>query len=355
MAETCARNSCGRDCLADGRPARSVARAAGRLALALSVLGAATALVPLAMLLPGHRRQQRGTFLLQLLSRAMLRAIGVRVERRGFPASGPCLVVANHVSWLDVLVLTAQVPMVPVAKSEVAGWPLLGPLAARLGTLFIRRGSQRELPATVAELTASLRRGHRVQVFPESTTRCGASLLRFRRAAFQAAVDAAVVIAPAALSYRRVDGSASDAVAFVGDDDLLAGVWRMLRGGPVSVQVQWLGVIPAGIGIEHRSRSRALAAWRAEHAVASALGQPVVDRPPVRRAKVPDLPRPPEFPSATNSRRPCPDPWAGRPKHSSAHPFVWGGLAAARQRPERIMSVAPATATRPCDAQRLGY
>ena len=85
MAETCARNSCGRDCLADGLPARSVARAAGRLALALSVLGAATALVPLAMLLPGHRRQQRGTFLLQLLSRAMLRAIGVRVERRGFP------------------------------------------------------------------------------------------------------------------------------------------------------------------------------------------------------------------------------------------------------------------------------
>ena len=183
--------------------------------------------------------------------------------------------------------------MVPLAKSEVAQWPLIGGLARRLGVLFIRREYRRELPGAVAELTAMLRRGHRVQVFPESTTRCDRSSLRFHRAAFQAAVDAAVVIAPASLGYRSAAGNPSCAVTFIGDDQLVTSLWRILRGGAVTASVRWLPVIPASVGVEHRSHSRALAARRAERAVAADLGRAVTARPPMRRAPdVPPAPRP---------------------------------------------------------------
>lgn len=236
-------------------------------------------LVPLAAV-PVHARTRAGTALLQHLSRLMLRAIGISVERRGSPATGPCLVVANHVSWLDVLVLAAAAPMVPVAKAEVHSWPLIGSVATRLGAVFVHRDRPRELPQVVAAITSTLRRGHRVQVFPESTTGCGGSVHLFRRAAFQAAVDAAVVIAPVTVAYRAADGGPAP-VAFVADDDLVSSLRRILRGGRVIVQVHWLPVIPAAVGTDHPARHRALAARRAEWAVAHALGLPVVGRPAV--------------------------------------------------------------------------
>ena len=288
MAETCGRSRCDRTCLPGSVPVRSVLRAIGRLALVLAVVGAATVVLPVVTAIPGHHRQHRAAAALRALSRVLLRAIGIRVHRRGTPATGPCLVVANHLSWLDVLVLTSQSAMVPLATSEVAQWPLIGGVARRLGVPFVRREQWRGLPDSVDQLTALLRRGHRVQVFPESTTRCGSSLLRFHRAVFQSAVDAAVVIAPVSLGYRAADGLPSEAVTFVGDDLLVSSLWRILRGGAVTACVRWLPVIPATVGTEHKARSRALAAWRAERAVASALGRSVAGRPPVRR--VPDAP-----------------------------------------------------------------
>ena len=246
--------------------------------LAAGVLGIAVLLVPLVTAIPGHRRTRRAAVLSQLIARGLLRALRVDVQRSGTPAPGPCLVVANHVSWLDVLVLAAAAPMVPVAKAEVARWPVLGGMATRLGAVFVQRDQLRQLPDVVAEVTSALRRGHRVQVFPESTTGCGTALRPFHRAAFQAAVDAAAVISPVALSYRDSSGAPTAAVAFVGEDDLVGSLWRILRTGPVTVRVRWLPPIPAAVGTEHRARSRALAARRAERAVAVALGQPVIGR-----------------------------------------------------------------------------
>lgn len=252
-------------------------RSAVHAGVAAAVLGVAVLLVPLVTAAPSHRRTRGAAVLAQLIARLLLRALRVRVQWRGTPTPGPCLVVANHVSWLDVLVLAAAAPMVPVAKAEVASWPVLGGLATRLGAVFVQRENLRELPGVVAEVTAALRRGHRVQVFPESTTGCGTALRPFHRAVFQAAVDAAAVISPVALSYRG-GGSPAPPVAFVGEDDLLGSLWRILRSGPVTVRVRWLPPIPAAVGTEHPARSRALAARRAERAVAVALGQPVIGR-----------------------------------------------------------------------------
>lgn len=93
-----------------------------------------------------------------------------------------------------------------LAKSEIGAWPVLGALAARAGTLFIERDRIRALPETVATVTRALLAGNRVTVFPEGSTWCGRAQGPFRRAAFQAALDARVPVQPVRLRYRLADG-----------------------------------------------------------------------------------------------------------------------------------------------------
>nr|WP_221375766.1 lysophospholipid acyltransferase family protein [Actinoplanes polyasparticus] len=155
------------------------------------------------------------------VARAMLAVLGVRLVRRG-PALKPgSLLVANHVSWLDILVLTAVSPVRLVAKGEVGAWPGIGSLAGLSGAIFIDRSRPKALPATVAEVAAALRSGRTVAAFPEGTTFCGTSQGRFRPALFQAAVDAGAPVVPASIRYD------STAAAFIGDDTLVDSVRRV--------------------------------------------------------------------------------------------------------------------------------
>jgi 1-acyl-sn-glycerol-3-phosphate acyltransferase len=158
---------------------------------------------------------------LRTLAKSMLAVLGVRVVQRG-PAPRPgSLLVANHVSWLDILVLTANQPVRLVAKGEVGAWPGIGTLAKLSGAVFLDRSRPKALPATVGEVAAALRAGRSVAVFPEGTTFCGANQGRFRPAMFQAAIDANAPVVPTSISYD------SPAAAFIGDDTLWSSVRRV--------------------------------------------------------------------------------------------------------------------------------
>ncbi|NKY14399.1 lysophospholipid acyltransferase family protein [Streptomyces somaliensis] len=174
-------------CATPALPVAGPLRAALRLTAGVGAVLAGVLLAPFtALLTPAGRR-----LLTRLWCRAVLRAFGVRVRVTGHPpTSGPLLVVANHVSWLDVPLVAAVLPGRMVAKREVRHWPLLGPLAAFGGTLFLDRDRLRALPGAVRSLARSLTAGHRVVVFPEGSTWCGRAHGRFRPAAFQAALDA---------------------------------------------------------------------------------------------------------------------------------------------------------------------
>jgi 1-acyl-sn-glycerol-3-phosphate acyltransferase len=162
----------------------------------------------------------RGTAL-RALARTMLAVLGVRSVRRG-PALRPgSLLVANHVSWLDILVLTAVAPVRLVAKGEVGRWPAIGSLAGLSGAIFIDRNRPKTLRATVDEVAAALRSGRTVAAFPEGTTFCGANQGRFRPALFQAAIDAGAPVVPVSICYD------STGAAFIGDDTLWASVRRV--------------------------------------------------------------------------------------------------------------------------------
>ncbi|MFD8664447.1 lysophospholipid acyltransferase family protein [Streptomyces microflavus] len=206
---------------------------------AWTLLGVACA--PPVRLLPAPARG----WLVRRWARGVPRAFGVRVTVRVHPyapGSGGELVVANHISWLDIPLVASVLPGRMLAKSEVGRWPLLGRLAGLGSTLFIDRDRLRALPGAVDTVAAALRAGSRVVAFPEGSTWCGrGSGGVFRPAVFQAAIDAEVSVRPVRIIY----GTAG-AVAFVGDDPLAASLWRVVRAAGLTAEVHVLAPIPAG-------------------------------------------------------------------------------------------------------------
>jgi 1-acyl-sn-glycerol-3-phosphate acyltransferase len=131
-------------------------------------------------------------------SRDMLKALGVALHSQGdVPTHGPVLMVCNHVTWLDILVLHACSHARFVAKSEVHHWPLIGPMAAAAGTLFIERASRRDAMRVVHQMVAALQAGDVLAVFPEGTTSDGLQLLPFHANLIQAAISANAPVLPA--------------------------------------------------------------------------------------------------------------------------------------------------------------
>jgi 1-acyl-sn-glycerol-3-phosphate acyltransferase len=174
-------------------------------------------------------------------ARRLLTELGVEVatdtDRLSAPGARGTLIVANHLSWLDIVAALAIEPTAFLAKREVGRWPLISALARGCGTLYIGRNDLRGLPAVVGSVAATLRSGRSVLVFPEGTTWCGRHGGGvFRRAAFQAAIDAGAPMRP--LTFEYFQGDEPSAVAsFVGDDTLLRSLRRVTRASSLRVRV----------------------------------------------------------------------------------------------------------------------
>jgi len=161
--------------------------------------------------------------LVQAWSRRLLALYAIRLEVDGEPpGSRAALVVANHVSWLDVVVLNAVTPLRFVAKAEVRCWPLIGRLARKAGTLFIHRERMRDAGRMKDLVSGALQRGERVAVFPEGTSTCGDRVLPFRASLLQSAVAAHATIHPVSIRYVADDGAHCEGVAYYGDRTFLS-------------------------------------------------------------------------------------------------------------------------------------
>jgi 1-acyl-sn-glycerol-3-phosphate acyltransferase len=171
-----------------------------------------------------------------------LQILQVRVhitgERPSHRATGT-LCVANHVSWIDVLALNAIRPMCFVAKVEVRGWPIIGYLASRAGTVFFTRRPH-ELIQVNESIRSALHDGRCVALFPEGTTSSGQSVLHFHSGLFQSAVDGQALIWPIALRYSRHDKSLAQHAAFVGNQSLMGSIHRVLTGPPLHLYLRHL-------------------------------------------------------------------------------------------------------------------
>jgi len=215
-----------------------------------------------------------------------LRALGVslRVRRERPRCDGPRLLVANHISWLDVYAVNAVEEARFVAKSETRTWPLLGAITAAFDSLFIIRGSCRDAARVKDAAAAALRHGDTIVVFPEGTTTDGTVLRRFYPALFQAAIDAGAAVQPVAIRYPNDDGTPNRAAAFVDDMTFLESLGRILTQPHLTAEVIFGPVIPAA------GRTRGELAELARRHIAEQLVpmgctvEPQVLRRPITRA-----------------------------------------------------------------------
>lgn len=190
-----------------------------------TLVGLLTIVFVFPRLAPTHRDAR-----VQAWAAHMLTLIGIDLKVTGAPpAQGPVLLVANHISWLDILVMHAARHCRFVSKSDVKHWPLIGRLATGAGTLYIERESRRDAMRVVHHMAERLREGDILAVFPEGTTSDGVTLLPFHANLLQAAISADAPVQPVALKFiDRRTGVLSLAPCYIGDDTLVGSIWRTL-------------------------------------------------------------------------------------------------------------------------------
>jgi 1-acyl-sn-glycerol-3-phosphate acyltransferase len=222
-----------------------------------------------------------------LFHRLFLRLFGIRVTIRGNPPESgtPTLVLANHVSWLDIPVMASTVPLSFIAKSEVATWPVFGPLSRLQRCIFLDRG-RKAATAEVNELVAErLHRGEIIVLFPEGTTGDGNRVLPFRSSLVGAARAAlvgegrelreSIRLQPLAIAYTRREGlpvtrRERPQIAWYGDMDLLPHLAAFAREGPLDAVLWWGEPIVFEPGTD-RKRATAAAEAVIRRAVRSAI------------------------------------------------------------------------------------
>jgi 1-acyl-sn-glycerol-3-phosphate acyltransferase len=168
---------------------------------------------------PAQRLRARAAWL-HRWSRFASRVVGIRITTRGsMPPSG--LLVSNHLSYLDVIVLSSIRPCVFVAKRDVAGWPFFGWLARAAGTIFVDREQRLSSPAVVDLVRATLASGSVVVLFPEGTSSDGSTVLPFKSALLESAVQLRCPVASASIQYALDNGSVADEVCYWRDMTLV--------------------------------------------------------------------------------------------------------------------------------------
>ena len=172
-------------------------------------------------------------------SSQLIAKLGLQLHVSGVPVKHG-MIVANHISWLDILAIHAAHFCRFIAKSDIKAWPVIGYLTAGSGTLFVERSSRRDAHRVVDTVAKRLLEGDCVALFPEGTTGEGRELLPFHANMIQSAIDAGAVIQPVSIQFiDTIKGTQSFAPCYVGDESLLQSVWRTLNAKGIVVKLQF--------------------------------------------------------------------------------------------------------------------
>lgn len=194
------------------------------------------------------------------------RLFGIRVKVFGTPLPGGVMFVANHINWLDIVLLHSQHMMGFVAKAEIARWPLLGWLATRAETIYHARGSSDSLNGVMHQMAERLRAGRAVAAFPEGRTTSGAALGTFHARIFQPAISAGALVQPVALRYGE-RGEAQTIIAFTATENFMSNLLRLIAEPPRIAEVHFLE--PVAPSADGRRRMAEQCRSRIEAAMAS--------------------------------------------------------------------------------------
>lgn len=246
-----------------------VARVLGVVSLGLGMAGMFGLLERLGLNTTMDRRQRWSQFFMTRLSNAL----PFRVRVVGELPATPMLWVSNHVSWTDIALLGQLTPLSFLSKSEVRGWPVAGWLAAKAGSLFIRRGAG-DSQLIREQMTRHLQQPLPLLMFPEGTTTDGNSVRTFHGRLLSAAIDSRVSLQPVAIRYLR-NGEVDAIAPFVGDDDLLSHLLRLFSHEQGEVEIHLLEPLAS------HAQERAVLALRAQEAIRRVVTAPVTPIDPL--------------------------------------------------------------------------
>lgn len=179
-------------------------------------------------------------------------------------ASG--MILANHISWIDIYALNSVIPVRFIAKSDINTWPVFGYLARKSGTIFINRTSRKDTARIVDKTAESLLNNNNVAFFPEGTTTDGTILGHFKSSLVQAAINANAAIKPLAIRYPNPDGSPNPKLAYANETTMAESMMCALRTKQPIVELHFLPPINSQVG------NRQEITQKAHSAIAAALG-----------------------------------------------------------------------------------
>lgn len=220
----------------------------------------------IAALSPGRTLTETpaGQRVIRLWHRILLAILGLRLRIHGEPPRAPVLIVANHISWVDIPALGAVCPGHFIAKSEISAWPIIGWLARQAGTFYIKRGDRKASAGVAARMSEAFIARESVLLFPEGTSTDGRTVRAFHARLFAAAIETGCPVQPVSLQYPDRNGFPHPAAPFIGEDTLLRHVWGLLRArGELVVDAQFLSIqLSTGLAarsLAERSRSAIVA------------------------------------------------------------------------------------------------
>ena len=206
--------------------------------LARALLHILVGFVTILLVFPRISQAQR-QLRIQVWSAQMLHCLAITLVVKGqHVITGPMLLMANHISWLDITALHAARFCRFVSKADIKKWPVIGTLATGVGTVFIERESRRDAMRVVQHISERLRAGDVIGVFPEGTTSDGQGLLPFHANLFESAIAANAPVQPVALQFIELaTGKPSLAPCYINDDTLARSVWRTLMTPGIAVKI----------------------------------------------------------------------------------------------------------------------
>jgi 1-acyl-sn-glycerol-3-phosphate acyltransferase len=181
--------------------------------------------------------------------------VNLSITQEGELPKQATLIVSNHISWLDIIVIGQYLPAYFVAKSDILSWPIIGYLSKQGGTIFIRRGDKKHIKATTEKMVWVLKQNSTIIAFPEGTTTKGDEVLGFHASLFQPALLTKSAIQPVVIQYQ---GAAKKQAPFIGEDDFIPHLIKMLSMDKIEVRVCFLPLIKSSgrdrhsVGVEAR-------------------------------------------------------------------------------------------------------
>jgi len=185
---------------------------------------------------------KRGKKITQWWFKRTINILGLTIIQKGVPYKSTSLIVANHISFLDIIVIASSSPVTFLAKSTLRYWPVIGFIADRIGTIFIQRNNNRMVYGLTKSLTKALKQKKSIALFPEGTTTSGQIVKKFHSSLFQSTINAGKPVQPIALYYQR-NGKLDVTAAYIDNDIFIINLVKIMAEKKTEVQITFCDLI----------------------------------------------------------------------------------------------------------------